>query len=463
MALSRCLAAGMIAAAPLLAGCDGNSPDARGAEAPAAGIPVESAQAAVDTAAADTAAMAGTTPTGVGPAPGVEPYRGSGPRASAPPIVRGIYVNAYAAGSRNRLSALLALAARTEINGFVVDVKDERGVHYPTQVALARELTQPGEVTIRDLKAFVDTLHAHGIYAMARIVVFNDPILSQAKPEWSIRNPDGGIWLDRTGNSWVSPWDPNVWEYNLAIAEEAARAGFDEIQFDYIRFPEPFTSLPRQVHPRENGERVDAIVGFLDEARRRLHPLGAIVGADVFGLSPNDPRDINIGQQWESMLAASDHVLPMVYPSHYFPTHLQGVPRPNRMPYETVFASVGMGMVRERRLREAGVTPARVIPWLQAFNAPWVDRDFPYGPDEAAAQIRATYDVGLEDWIFWHPGSRYEQIADAFEAELRPRAQSFEPLPAVERHVDMLERQGVRAARERAAARVGATAASRAN
>jgi hypothetical protein len=458
MASVRRLASGVLAAAVFwLTGCvdaDSHPPDAQSAADTAA-------TASGDTTQPDANALragvhpAGAAINGTEPAPRVAPYLAgvSGPRAEAPPILRGIYLNAYAAGSRNRLNALLELAARSEINAFVVDVKDERGVHYPTDVSLARELTQPGEVTIRNLSAFVDTLHARGIYTMARIVVFNDPILSKAKPEWSIRTPDGEIWADRAGNTWVSPWDPNVWEYNLAIAEEAARAGFREIQFDYIRFPEPFPSLPTQVHPRENGDRVDAVIGFLDEARRRLHPLGAVVAADVFGLSPNDPRDINIGQQWEGVLAAADHVLPMVYPSHYFPTHLQGVPRPNRMPYETVFASVGMGMVRERRLRDEGVTPARVIPWLQAFNAPWVDRDFPYGPEEAAAQIRAVYDVGLEDWIFWHPGSRYEQIAEAFDRELRPRAVEFDPLPAVVQHVDVLDRQGVRAARERMAAR----------
>jgi hypothetical protein len=147
----------------------------------------------------------------------------------------------------------------------------------------------------------------------------------------------------------------------------------------------------------------------------------------VFGLSPNDPRDVAIGQQWETVLALADHVLPMVYPSHYFPTHLRGVSRPNRMPYETVFTSVGIGMVRWERLRDAGVRPARVIPWLQAFNAPWVDRDFPYGPEQADAQIRAVYDVGLDDWVFWHPGSRYAQIAAAFARTATSRRQQFVP------------------------------------
>jgi hypothetical protein len=371
----------------------------------------------------------------------------------APSPLRGIYLNAYAAGSANRMAALLALADSTEINAFVVDVKDERGIRYRSGVELAMELAQPGEVTIRDLAALAARMKEHGVWSMARIVLFKDPILAKARPQWTIRRPDGGVWVDREGNTWVSAWDPEVWEYNLDIAEEVARAGFDEIQFDYVRFPEAYRSLPEQIHPKAAGTRSDAIAAFLDEARRRLHPHGVVVAADVFGLSPNDPRDVAIGQQWETVLAKADHVLPMVYPSHYFPTHLRGVSRPNRMPYETVFTSLGLGMVRWERLREAGVKPGRVIPWLQAFNAPWVDRDYPYGPEQADAQIRAVYDVGLDDWVFWHPGSRYAQIESAFAREAVSRRQNFTPSPDFVSQVDVLDRQGARAARDAASGR----------
>jgi hypothetical protein len=376
----------------------------------------------------------------------------------APAQIRGIYLNAYAAGG-SRINGLLELAANTEINTFVIDVKDERGIRYRSEVALAMELAQPGEVTIRDLSALATRLREAGVWSMARIVLFKDPILSKARPQWSIRKPDGSVWVDREGNTWVSAWDPEVWDYNLDIAEEVARAGFDEIQFDYVRFPEAYRSLPEQVHPKARGTRSDAIALFLDEARRRLHPLGVVVAADVFGLSPNDPRDVAIGQNWETVLSRADHVLPMVYPSHYFPTHLRGVSRPNRMPYETVFTSVGLGMIRWERLRDAGVKPARVIPWLQAFNAPWVDRNFPYGPEQADAQIRAVYDVGLEDWVFWHPGSRYDQVSAAFAKETVSRAKQFTPSADFVSQIDALERQGVREARDAASGRTPPAAA----
>ena len=433
------LAAALLTCVLALNACDRTERAASaGAEPVTDSVDVDGAAALTDSAGVAGAPQDAPTPSQVA--------------ARAPAPLRGIYLNAYAVGGA-RLGSLLTLADSTEINAFVIDVKDERGIRYRSENELAMQLSQPGEVTIRDLSAVAKRLKERNVWSMARIVLFKDPLLSQAKPEWSIRRADGSLWVDREGNSWVSAWDPDVWDYNLDIAEEVARAGFDEIQFDYVRFPEAFRSLPEQVHPKARGTRAEAIASFLAEARRRLHPLGVIVSADVFGLSPNDPGDVAIGQQWETVLAHADHVLPMVYPSHYFPTHLKGVPRPNRMPYETVFTSVGLGMIRWQRLQEAGVTPARVIPWLQAFNAPWVDSNFPYGPEQADAQIRAVYDVGLDDWVFWHPGSRYDQIKAAFAREAVSRRKSFTPSADFIAQAQLLDRQGARAAREAVANR----------
>jgi hypothetical protein len=427
---------GSVVAIVVATGCSESGSRANAAQ-------VDSSKAATETG--DTSAMPS------GPAGGAQQTRIPAP-GKAPAQIRGIYLNAYAAGSKARLPKLLAIADSTEINAFVIDVKDEKGAHYPTQIALAKQLTQPGEVTL-NLKNLVDTLHAHGVYAIGRVVVFKDPILSKAKPEWSIKNPSGGLWMDKAGNTWVSTWDPNVWEYNIQIAEEVLKAGFDEIQFDYIRFPEPFPSLPAQVHAHAKGDRTDAIVAFLRKAEPRIHAAGGVMAADVFGLSPNDPKDVNIGQQWEAVLANADHVLPMVYPSHYMATHLRGVPTPNKMPYETVFNSVGIGVMRLDKLKQAGVKPARVIPWLQAFNAPWVNKNYPYGPEQAAAQIKAVHDTGLEDWIFWNPGSRYEQVMSAFAKTTTPAARTFTPSSVMAQSVAILERQGLEQARKKAAER----------
>lgn len=373
------------------------------------------------------------------------------PREEAPEIIRGLYLNAYAAGSPTRLPRLIEMADETEVNAFVVDVKTERGVHYDTDIPLAKELQKEEENTLGDLEALADTLEAHGIYSIARIVVFKDPLLSKAKPEWSVKNPEGGLWVDKAGNTWVSPWNQEVWDYNLKIAEEAARAGFDEIQFDYVRFAEPYKSLRPQVHPQAKGDRTDAIAAFLNEAKRRLHPLGATVTADVFGLSPNDPRDVNIGQQWETLSAIADHILPMMYPSHYLPTHLPGVKKPDLMPYETLYKSAGMARLRNDRLEEAGVQPARVIPWLQAFTATWLREHQDYGPEEVRKQKQGVYDVGYDDWILWHPGSKYEHVLAGLEESTESRKKAaYVPPPEVAAAVALFEKQGVAEARARA-------------
>jgi len=382
------------------------------------------------------------------PPPRTPPIESDSRPERAPAQIRGIYLTAYAAGNPDRLADLLELAARTEINTFVVDFKTERGVHFPSEVPLAQELTRPGHVAIRDLRGLLVTLRAAGVHSVGRIVVFKDPHLATARPQWAIQTAGGGRWVDREGNLWVSPWDERVWEYNLSLAEEAASAGFDEIQFDYVRFPEAYPSLPAQVHSRSRGDRTQAISEFLTEARLRLRPLGVAVSADVFGMSMNDAGDVGIGQQWERLANVVDNILPMVYPSHYFTTHLPGVGRPNRTPYETVFTAVGMGVVRRDRLRDAGASPARVIPWLQAFDAPWVDRDFPYGPDEVRAQVEAVYDVGLDDWILWDPSVRYERLAAAFEPTTLSRARDFEAPESLLQRMDRYEGWGMSASRE---------------
>ncbi|HEX9109604.1 MAG TPA: putative glycoside hydrolase [Longimicrobiales bacterium] len=444
MSKSFVRAAPALAALVLLAAC-GRADQRRAPATTSANAPAASAGSAQGKAAPATQTTA-ARPTQPGAVVG-----------HAPQFIRGIYLNTYAAGSHQRLHQLLDLADRSEINTFVVDVKDERGPHYNSQVPLVQQLTQPGQNTLKDLKTLTDTLHAHHIYAVARIVVFKDPILSKAKPDWSIRKAGGGLWTDKKGNTWVSAWDRDVWNYNIEIAQEAAKAGFDEIQFDYVRFPEPFPSLPPQVHPEAKGNRTDAIVGFLNEAKQRLHPLGVPVAADVFGLSPADGDDINIGQQWERIVTTADHVLPMVYPSHFLASHLPNDPRPNRAPGETVYKALGLGDIRVDRLKQAGVAHvARVIPWLQAFSAPWVDHNFTYGPEQAREQAQAAYQTGHEDWVFWHPGAKYELIEAAFAPKPAQRhAQKFQPTAELVSYEKVLEGRGAAAARAQVAKTAG--------
>jgi hypothetical protein len=329
-------------------------------------------------------------------------------------IVRALYVNRFAAQSPRRIAALVRIADETEVNALVVDMKDEFGLNYESaDPAIARNAGTMVKVTA--LRALLDTLKAHDVLPIARIVVFKDSVAARVNPDDVIRRADGSAWRDRQGLTWVDPYSARIREYNLKVAEELVRLGFGEIQFDYIRFPEPYRSLPAQHFPRSAGvARPDAIAAFLREARTRLNALGVRSTADVFGLVTTVNGPLEIAQHWERLAPVTDVLLPMVYPSHY-PRGSLGVARPNASPYDIVHRA----LVRARERDEAlGIGGEHVRPYLQAFTlgAP------AYGPAELRAQLRATYDAGYEGWVLWHPGSKYEPFVPAFERTLAKRA-----------------------------------------
>ncbi len=342
------------------------------------------------------AATVGTTT-----APNADTHTGSG----GP--VRGLYVNRFAAQSAKKMRALIALADTTEINAFVIDIKDEFGINYRSHDPLVeRNAGHAG--AIADLPALLDTLHAHHILAIARIVVFKDSVAARVNPQWTIRTATGSPWHDKHGLTWVNPYNRDLWVYDFRVAEEVAKLGFGEIQFDYIRFPEPYKSLPTQVFPGA-GDRLkpDVLADFLTTARWRLAKLGVHTTADIFGMVTSVPGALEIGQQWEAIAPSVDVVLPMVYPSHY-PHGAFGEARPNAQPYHVVFAAISAA---ERRDVKLGITGERVRPWLQAFTlgAPR------YGPAELEQQKKAVYDAGYHGWVLWNPGSQYDAFAPALE------------------------------------------------
>ena len=326
-------------------------------------------------------------------------------RFPRPEHVRGLYVNAWAAGSATRMAALLDLARRTEINAFVIDIKDASGyVSHETDVALAHEVGATGERRIRDLPALLDRLEAEGIYPIARIVVVKDPVLSAARPELAIQDTAGGIWIDSKEIVWLNPYASDVWEYHVDLAREVAEMGFPEIQWDYIRFPDaPRSDLDRAVFPGHEGRsRTDAIRGFLAHARESLSDLPVRSTADVFGVTTSFNRDIGLGQLWESFIDVVDVALPMVYPSHYWEGSF-GFSEPNAHPYEVVRAALRDALRRSRNVPGSGSTR----PWIQDFTL----GQPAYGPAEVRAQIQAAYDVGIHEWILWNPSTRYTEAA----------------------------------------------------
>ena len=334
----------------------------------------------------------------------VAPRRDSGDY----PVIRALYLNRFAAQSWRKMNRMLAVADTTGINGFVIDIKDEFGLNYRSERPELARNAGNSHGRIPNLKALVDSMKAHKVYSIARIVVFKDPAAASLNAGWTIKTPDGGQWQDEKGNVWVNPYNKDVWEYNLGVAEEMARAGFDEIQFDYIRFPEPYKRLATQVFPGAGAtKKHDLLSEFLKEAQTRLHPLGVLVTADVFGLVTTVRGPLEVGQWWEKISPYVDVVLPMVYPSHY-PRGSFGIDRPNADPYNVLKKALEPTRVRDGAL---GITRAEhVRPWVQAFTI----GQPPYGAEQVAAQIKAIYDVGYKGWILWSPGSLYDAFIPAF-------------------------------------------------
>jgi hypothetical protein len=326
-------------------------------------------------------------------------------RVPKPAAVRGLYVGSWSAGSAARLESLIRLADETEINTFVVDIKEALGeVSHRTRVPLAGQVGADRNPAIGDMSALLARLREHGIYPIARIVVFKDPLLAMARPEWSIVSADGTLWADDKGVHWVDPFNRDVWDYNIELAREAVALGFSEIQWDYVRFPDvPQSYLRDAVYPaREGRTMAEGIREFLIYSRERLGHLGVPITADVFGVTTSAHGDVGIGQIWERMADVTDVLLPMVYPSHY-PPGTWGYPRPNAEPYEIVLKALGHGVARSAKI-PGGAT---IRPWLQAFSL----GQPPYGPAEIRAQIDAVYDAGLTEWILWNPSARYTREA----------------------------------------------------
>ena len=331
------------------------------------------------------------------------------PAGSAPelPAIRALYVNRFAAQSSTRMRQLLAIADSTEINALVIDMKDEFGLNYVSaDSSISRNAGT--QTKVRDVKALLDSLKAHNVLAVARLVVYKDSVASRANPDDVIRRPDGSAWRDHKGLSWVNPYSARIQEYNLAVAEELVRMGFGEIQWDYIRFPEPYKSLPPQVFPKSDGQsKPDAIAAFLKQAQSRLHALGVRSTADVFGLVTTVPGPLEVAQHWEKLAPVTDVLLPMVYPSHY-PRGSLGVARPNAAPYDIVNKAITRAKQRNDAL---GLQGERVRPYLQAFSL----GQPPYGAAEVREQIKAVYAAGYNGWVLWHPGSKYEPFMAALE------------------------------------------------
>jgi len=332
--------------------------------------------------------------------------------------IRGIYISGPIAGTY-LMDDFIRMADETELNAFVIDIKNDSGeVTYhmdaPSVQAIESDINY-----IPDLETLVQTCKEHGIYLIARVVAFKDPYLAQARPELALHKSDGSIFYDNSGLAWVNPYDTAVWDYLMEISKAAAAIGFDEIQFDYVRFSTDRGMQDVDFGPAADGkDKTQIITEFMEYAYDTLSAVPVKVSADVFGtIIDNDYDQTIVGQEYSELAAHCDFICPMVYPSHYGPG-VYNIAIPDAAPYDTVFTSMiaskkvldeyGNGFIASLETRDN--TPhAKVRPWLQAFTATWVSGHIPYTPSEVRAQIQAVYDAGYEEWILWNAAVKYDQ------------------------------------------------------
>jgi hypothetical protein len=311
---------------------------------------------------------------------------------------KALYLSVYGIGDRTLRTAALSLLDTTELNALVIDLKGDRGlVPYRSATALATQVGAQRVITIGDLPALIADLRQRGIYTIARIVVFKDSLLALAQPVLALRKPDGSVFRDREQLAWTNPYSRDVWAYNISIAVEAAKAGVDEIQFDYVRLPDA-TGIAYDV-PWTEQNRESAIEGFLGEARKALTPFNVFLAADVFGYICWNRGDTRIGQNLEHLAGLVDYLSPMLYPSS-FQFGIPGYRNPVDHPFEIVGLSLGRAGQRTQ------LPPVRFRPWLQAF------RDYAFGgrpftAGEVRRQIDAAEHFGADGWMLWNPRNRY--------------------------------------------------------
>ena len=326
--------------------------------------------------------------------------------------VRGLYVSFFAVAHDGLWGGIKEKLTTTEANAVVIDVKGDRGyIAYKSQVPLALQVGANETTTINNVDALMSDLKKNAIYTIARIVVFKDNRLGRNRPDLAVKSSaTGGLWIDGEGLAWVDPFREEVWDYNIAIAKEAVRNGFDEVQFDYIRFPtdpQAGSSVGAAVFSRPSTQvnRLQAIEGFLARASAEIRGMGAKLSVDTFGYTTWRDDDMGIGQRIENIAKYVDYISPMVYPSTYsdglpmVPSYADAV----AYPYEIVFYSL------EKAQKRLAGTGARLRAWLQYYDDyPWASGR-PYREREVNAQKKAAADAGTPGWLLWDPFVRYDK------------------------------------------------------
>lgn len=320
-----------------------------------------------------------------------------------PEIVRGIYMTSWVAGTPKWRTELIDFVKSTELNSVIVDVKDYTGrISFEVENPVLKKIGA-AEKRIPDIKELIEKLHGENIYAIARISVFQDPYLASQRPDLAVKKKDGGVWKDHKGIKWVDPANKEVWQYAVQVAREAEKVGFDELNFDYVRFPSDGNMKDIDFdHWDDKTPMAEIIRQFFAYLSKNLKDSGVPLSVDLFGMTTVNTDDLNIGQILENAIPYFDYISPMVYPSHY-PSGFLGYKNPAAHPYEII--KDGMSKASER-LIVASSTPLKLRPWLQDF-----DLGANYDKAMILKEKQAVYDAGLNSWLMWDPANKYTKAA----------------------------------------------------
>lgn len=343
-----------------------------------------------------------------------------------PEPVKALYVSSWVAATPKILERVLKLVDDTEANAVVLDIKDATGrVSFLVDDPTIKDTGSP-ENRIKNIKELLERLHAKDIYIIGRISTFQDPYLAKAKPEWALKKlSDGGVWKDRKGIAFLDPANEDVVNYMIALGKASFDLGFDEINYDYIRYPSDGNVKDINYQLAEGETRADNIAQFAEKLNRELKQYpGLMLSADLFGLTTTEKTDMGIGQVFERMLPHFDYIAPMIYPSHYNNGEY-GIKNPSEQPYETIMKALAeakhkIDVLASTTTQSASGTPITTVdteqaaalykkirPWLQDFSI----RGTTYDAAKVRAQIKATYDSGLTSWMMWDPANKYTEAA----------------------------------------------------
>ena len=346
-----------------------------------------------------------------------------------PTPLKAIYMSQCVVGTPSFRESLVTFVEETELNAIVIDIKDfSGGIAFQTDNPILKESVSD-ECGAWDMKEFIERLHEKEIYVIGRITVFQDPHYTKAHPEQAVQKKNGGVWKDRKGLAFVDVGAKPFWDYMIEIGKESYALGFDELNFDYIRFASDGNMAEADYTWSVGKSKAQALEEFYKYLTENLRPIGAVLSADLFGYVTVHQDDLGIGQILERGLPYFDYIYPMVYPSHYN-DGFAGLADINSDPYKVVYASLVGAILREEatttkqasfaytpiasttpQLYEKPAYQGKVVPWLQSFDYP-VD----YTPEMVRAQIKATQDAGIDSYLFWDAANKYTSLRSVLSA-----------------------------------------------